>query len=344
MRASASDRAPLEEFLVFGIGAGPSAFNVVNTQLIEFLGDEHFVIDGERDGFALRAVPESGIESLNAHGWFSTVRRLESALPAPAGLLLLSSLRNVIILRSSRPTFSIGLIGCASRMARNFWRPALFSADPLLGEFAGLDFGQDLLHFLAGLGVDDARAAGVIAVFGGVGNREAHVAEAAFIDQVDDQLELVQAFEVGDFGRVAGFDQRFESGADQFGSAAAEDGLLAEEIAFGLFPEGGFDDAGVQAAERGGIGQGVFESLAAGILMDGDEGGTPEPSTKTSRTRWPGALGAIMETSTSAGGLMKPKWMLKPWANISVLPCGQVRRDVAGRRDRPGCDRVPGSS
>jgi hypothetical protein len=51
-----------EEFLVFGIGAGPSAFNVVDTELVQFLGDEDFVIDRERDGFALRAVPESGIE------------------------------------------------------------------------------------------------------------------------------------------------------------------------------------------------------------------------------------------------------------------------------------------
>ena len=58
----------LEEFFVFGIGTRPSAFNVVNTELIEFPGNEDFVIDRERDGFALRAVPKSGIESLNAHG------------------------------------------------------------------------------------------------------------------------------------------------------------------------------------------------------------------------------------------------------------------------------------
>ena len=35
---------------------------------------------------------------------------------------------------------------------------------------------------------------------------------------------------------------------------------------------------------------------------------------------WPGALGAIMETSTSGGGTTWLKWMLKPWANMSVLP------------------------
>ena len=46
----------------------------------------------------------------------------------------------------------------------------------------------------------------------------------------------------------------------------------------------------------------------------------PWPSLKTSRTRWPGAFGAIIETSTPAGGVIVPKRMLKPWANISVLP------------------------
>ena len=55
--------------------------------------------------------------------------------------------------------------------------------------------------------------------------------------------------------------------------------------------------------------------------------GTPTPSVNSSRTRWPGALGAIMDTSMSAGGVICLKWMLKPCANISVLPgvmCGAM--------------------
>ena len=46
----------------------------------------------------------------------------------------------------------------------------------------------------------------------------------------------------------------------------------------------------------------------------------PAPSTYSSRTRWPGAFGAIIVTSTSAGGVIQPKRMLKPCANISILP------------------------
>ena len=58
--------------------------------------------------------------------------------------------------------------------------------DPLFGEFAGLDFGEDLFHFGAGLIVYDARAAGVVAVLGGVADAVAHVAEPAFLDEVHD--------------------------------------------------------------------------------------------------------------------------------------------------------------
>ena len=51
-----------EEFLVLGIGAGPAALNVIDTQLVQFLGNDELVVHGERDGLALRAIPESGIE------------------------------------------------------------------------------------------------------------------------------------------------------------------------------------------------------------------------------------------------------------------------------------------
>jgi hypothetical protein len=58
---------------------------------------------------------------------------------------------------------------------------------------------------------DDLRAGHVLAVLGVVGDRVVHVGDAAFVDQVDDQLELVQALEVGHLGRVAGLDQRLEA-------------------------------------------------------------------------------------------------------------------------------------
>src|SRR5450759_1512010 len=165
----------------------------------------------------------------------------------------------------------VGLGGLAH--GEEFVAAGFVLGDPLFGEFAGLDFGEDLRHFGAGLIVYDARAAGVVAVFGGVADAVAHVAEAAFLDEVHDEFEFVEALEVSDLGGVSGFDQSLEPGPDEFGRAAAEDGLFAEEIAFGLFAERGVDDASLEAAERERVGQGAFQGLAGRVLVDGDEGG-----------------------------------------------------------------------
>src|ERR1019366_1699040 len=61
-----------------------------------------------------------------------------------------------------------------------------------------------------------------------------------------EELELVEALEVSDFGGVAGFDQGFEPCPDELGGTAAEDSLFAEEVAFGFFAEGGVEDAGLE--------------------------------------------------------------------------------------------------
>ena len=79
-----------------------------------------------------------------------------------------------------------------------------------------------------------ARPARQVAVLGRVRDRVAHPGEAALVDQVDDQLDLVQALVVGDLRLVAGVDERLEARADQLGDAPAENGLLAEEIRLGL--------------------------------------------------------------------------------------------------------------
>ena len=116
--------------------------------------------------------------------------------------------------------------------------------DPLAGELAGLDVGEDRLHLLAHVLVDHALAARVVAELGRVRDRVAHAGEPVLVHQVDDQLQLVEALVVGDLGRVAGLDERLEPGAHELGGAAAEDGLLAEEVGLGLFLEGRLEDPG----------------------------------------------------------------------------------------------------
>src|SRR6185369_6647366 len=60
-------RGAREELLVFGVGSGPPAFNVVDAKLIQLLRNDELVIHGERDGLALRSIPESGIEREDLH-------------------------------------------------------------------------------------------------------------------------------------------------------------------------------------------------------------------------------------------------------------------------------------
>ena len=139
--------------------------------------------------------------------------------------------------RNSRPTTSI--CSLAERSARRLQVDLadVHLGDPLARERPVADLAEHLAHVLAHVLVDHLRAARVAAVLGGVGDRVVHPLDAALVDQVDDQLHLVQALVVGDLGRVAGLDERLEAQVDQLRDAAAEHGLLAEEVGLGLLGE-----------------------------------------------------------------------------------------------------------
>src|SRR5216683_2890506 len=86
--------------------------------------------------------------------------------------------------------------------------------DPGFRKAAVADFRENLAHFLASLFRDDAWPSGVVALLGRVADGIAHVTEAATVDQIHDELEFVEAFEIGDLRLVAGFRERFESRFD----------------------------------------------------------------------------------------------------------------------------------
>src|SRR6266581_6402493 len=64
-------------------------------------------------------------------------------------------------------------------------------ADPFFREYAAANVREQLPHLFPHRRTDDARATSQIAVFRSVADRMPHEAEAAAIDQVDDQLQLV---------------------------------------------------------------------------------------------------------------------------------------------------------
>lgn len=58
----------VEEFDVFGVGAWPSAFDVMDAEVIEFACDADFVEGAEVDAFALGSVAQGGVVEREIHG------------------------------------------------------------------------------------------------------------------------------------------------------------------------------------------------------------------------------------------------------------------------------------
>src|SRR6266849_6255366 len=128
--------------------------------------------------------------------------------------------------------------------------------DPGFCETAVADLREDFAHLFPRLLCDNAWYGGIIALLGSIADGVAHVAEAPAVNQVNDELELVEAFEIGDLGLVASFRKRFEARFDQFAHAAAEHGLFAKEVGFGFFGKSGFQNASARAAQSLGVSEG----------------------------------------------------------------------------------------
>src|SRR6266536_881458 len=147
----------------------------------------------------------------------------------------------------------------------------LVVAKQLLCKRAAADLLEDPAHPLAHAVVDDARAAREVAVLGDVGHRVAHVLVPALVEEVDDELQLVQALVVGDLRLVAGLDEDVEARLHERGNAAAQHGLLAEQIALGLLREGRLQQADPAAPDADAVRERELERAAACVLLDRDE-------------------------------------------------------------------------
>ena len=169
----------------------------------------------------------------------------------------------------------------------------------------------------------DALAAREVAVLGGVGDGVAHARDALLVHQVDDQLELVQALEVGQSRVVAALDQRLVAGAHELRHPAAEHRLLAEQVGLRLVLEGGLDHAGARAADA-----------ASRRRAPGREPCRWRP------VRWPSGRARRCRRRTGAG----PDGP-GPWAPPSPRrPRGRGRSDRSGSRSRGRtCSRLPGA-
>ena len=101
----------------------------------------------------------------------------------------------------------------------------------------------------------------------------------------------MEALKVGHLRGVTGFHQRLKARLHQGSHAAAEHGLLAEEVRFRLFLEIRFDDPGAGAADARRIGQGHALGHAGRILSHGDKARHPAALGVGAAHRMPRTLG-----------------------------------------------------
>ena len=79
--------------------------------------------------------------------------------------------------------------------------------------------------------------------------------------------------EVSHLRLVASLDQRIETGVDQLGDTAAQNGLLAEQVGLSLLLEGGLQDACTAGTDAGSISQSDVLGLAGVVLLHADQRG-----------------------------------------------------------------------
>ena len=149
--------------------------------------------------------------------------------------------------------------------------------DPFLGELAGLDVGQNLGHGPLRRVGDNLRAPREAAILGGVADGVPHPGLTASLHHVDDELELVQALEVGHLGLIPRRDKGLEPGVDKRRYTPAEHSLLTEQVALGLLLERGDQRTGLGPADGLRIRLDQVPRLPRRILCDGDQDGRPLP-------------------------------------------------------------------
>ncbi len=105
-------------------------------------------------------------------------------------------------------------------------------------------------------------------------------------------MSSCKTLEVGTLGLVAGLDEGLVARLDERGHAAAENGLLAEEVSLGLFGERRLEHAGARGADGVGVGQRDALGVAGGVLFDRDQGRHAAALEVGATHEVPGSLGS----------------------------------------------------
>src|SRR3984893_7197821 len=88
------------------------------------------------------------------------------------------------------------------------------------------------------------------------------------MNKIDNELELVQTFEISELGRVTGAHECIEAGTDEPARPAAKHRLLAEQVCLGFLAKSCFDYANTAATDSFGPGKRRFSCLPGKITIN----------------------------------------------------------------------------
>ena len=100
-----------------------------------------------------------------------------------------------------------------------------------------------------------------------------HLRDAAFMQQIYDQLQFMQALIIGNRRLIARFDQRLIAADNEFRCAAAQHCLLTKQIGLGFLSKRRFEDAAAGAPDAMRVGERLGLGGAGGILRHGNQAG-----------------------------------------------------------------------
>src|SRR4029079_18426293 len=102
-------------------------------------------------------------------------------------------------------------------------------------------------------------------------------------------------------------DERLEAHLDKRRGAAAQDGLLTEEVRLGLLREGRLEDTGTGRAERPAVGENTVTSRPGLIAMDRKQGGDAAARSVDGAQQVSGALRGDHPDIDDAGRIDPPE-------------------------------------
>src|SRR5690349_12763700 len=120
------------------------------------------------------------------------------------------------------------MLGMHTAHGLEAWTTSLIFQNPACRKCAILNLLQNLLHLSTSMIVDHTWTRHIIAKFGSVADRVAHIIHATLVHQVYNQLHFMHTLKVGHLWLIASIHQRLEAGANQRGNTATQHCLFAK--------------------------------------------------------------------------------------------------------------------